>query len=256
MWLGRELEASVARRAAKEYDFKLQRRNAILKHPEYPWMLANIDYRVTGQRVGVEIKTTNSHRIDFESGDVPPHYYVQCTHYLAVTGWDMWYLMVYEIGRGLHRFKVERNEEEISRLIEAEKAFWEDYVQKDALPPPDGSETAQEIIKSMFPQAKRPTLAIPECDDECAAYLSLETQKKSLEKQQGAIKQRLQIVLGDAEIGDGIDYRVEWKNIAGSVRVDSKALMLNEPTIYQKFLKTGDPTRRFEIKTKRQNKGA
>ena len=46
---------------------------------EHPYMLANIDRRVKGKRIGVEIKTTSSFtKTDFAGGDVNPWYYAQC----------------------------------------------------------------------------------------------------------------------------------------------------------------------------------
>ncbi|MCQ6533391.1 YqaJ viral recombinase family protein [Bacillus mycoides] len=35
-------------------DLKVQRRNAILQHPEYPWMLANVDRLIVGEKISLE----------------------------------------------------------------------------------------------------------------------------------------------------------------------------------------------------------
>ena len=57
-------------------------------------------------------------------------YYVQCVHYLAVTGYDRWYLSVLVFGRGLFNFVLERDQAEIDALMKAEGEFWE-LVEKD-----------------------------------------------------------------------------------------------------------------------------
>ena len=55
------MEEVVAKEFYKRTDLKVQRRNAILQHPEYPWMLANVDRLIVGDRVGLECKTTSEY---------------------------------------------------------------------------------------------------------------------------------------------------------------------------------------------------
>lgn len=65
----------------------------MLRSKKYPWMLANIDgaYEKKGVKGVLEIKTTRANFKIFREQwkERPPlHYYFQCMHYLAVTGWD------------------------------------------------------------------------------------------------------------------------------------------------------------------------
>ena len=95
MRFGRGAEEIVARWFAEDTGKPVARCNAILQHPEHPFMLANIDRQIRGKRAGLECKTTSTYnRTDFEGGSIPPYYYWQCMHYLAVTGWERWYLAV------------------------------------------------------------------------------------------------------------------------------------------------------------------
>lgn len=97
---GRDLEQYVAERFCEDTGRKVRRCNRILQHPEYPWMLANIDRDVVGEDAGLECKTTSPYnKTPFDQGDVPAPYYWQCQHYMAVTGAKSWYLAVLVHGK-------------------------------------------------------------------------------------------------------------------------------------------------------------
>ena len=55
------MEEVVAKEFSKRTDLKVQRRNVILQHSEYPWMLANVDRLIVGERVGLECKTSSEY---------------------------------------------------------------------------------------------------------------------------------------------------------------------------------------------------
>ena len=166
-------------------------------------MLANIDRWVVGENAGLECKTTSVlNRAKFSQGEFPPNYYVQCVHYMAVTGAERWYLAVLVLNKAFHVFTIERNEAEIEALIEAEKHFWENHVLKQIPPTPDGSESTSELLKQMFPEAKeREKTALFGYEDKIEQYLYLDAKVKELERERDRFKQELQLALGDAEIG-------------------------------------------------------
>ena len=60
-YFGNVLEEVVAQEFAKRTGLKVQRRNAILQHPAYPWMLANVDRLIVGERIGLECKTASEY---------------------------------------------------------------------------------------------------------------------------------------------------------------------------------------------------
>jgi len=98
---GTDLEQYVADRFVEATGKKVRKCNKILQHPEYPWMLANIDRDIVGENAGLECKTISAFDIEdkLENGEYPAHYYVQCVHYMAITGADRWYLAVLVLGR-------------------------------------------------------------------------------------------------------------------------------------------------------------
>ena len=246
---GRDLEDYVASRFCEATEKKVRRRNAILQHPEHTFMTANIDRWVVGENAGLECKTTSVlNRTKFSQGEYPPNYYVQCMHYMAVTGAERWYLAVLVLNKAFHVFTIERDEAEINALIEAEKDFWENHVLKQIPPAPDGSEATSEVIKHLFPEAReREEVALYGHEEKIQQYLELDARVKELTQERDAIKQELQLALADAEIGRAQGYIVEWKN---QVRqsLDTKKLKSEHAEIYEKYLKPAQTVRRFTIK--------
>ena len=246
---GRDLEDYVAERFCEATGKKVRRRNAILQHPEYEFMTANIDRWVVGENAGMEAKTTSVlNRHKFSQGEFPPNYYVQCMHYMAVTGADRWYLAVLVLNKSFHVFTIERDEAEIQALIAAEKDFWENHVLKQIPPTPDGSESTSELLKQMFPEAReREEVALYGHEEKIQQYLELDARVKELTQERDAIKQELQLALADAEIGRAQGYVVEWKNQTRQT-LDTQKLKKEQAEIYQKYLKPAQTVRVFKIK--------
>jgi len=246
---GRDLEQYVAERFMEATGKKVRRRNAMLQHPEYPFMIADIDRWVVGENAGFEAKTTSVlNRAKFNQGEYPPSYYVQCVHYMAVTGAERWYLAVLVLNKAFHVFTIERDEAEIEALIEAEKHFWENHVLKQIPPAPDGSEATSEVIKQLFPEAReREEVVLFGYEDKIEQYLELDVRVKELECERDKLKQELQLAMADAEIGRAQGYVVEWKN---QVRqsLDTKKLKSEQIEIYEKYLKPAQTVRMFKIK--------
>lgn len=246
---GRDLEDYVASRFTENTGKKVRRRNAILKHRSYHWMIANIDRWVVGENAGLECKTTSVlNRHKFSQGEFPPNYYVQCMHYMAVTGAERWYLAVLVLNRSFHVFTIERDEAEINALIEAEKSFWERHVLERVPPVPDGSESTAEIIKQLFPEAReRDEAALFGKEGVIEQYLELDNQIRELEQKRDSLKQSLQLAMGDAEIGRAQGYIVEWKNQVRQT-LDTQRLKKEQADLYNRYLKPTQTVRMFRIK--------
>lgn len=59
----------------------------------------------------------------WEEDEIPDSYYVQCQHYMAVTGCVKWYIAVLIGGNKFVWKEIPRNDGDIAALIEAEKEF-------------------------------------------------------------------------------------------------------------------------------------
>ena len=187
---GRDLEDYVAKRWEEATGKKVQRVNFILMNEQYPWAFANIDRRVVGEKALLECKTTSVYnKSDFESGEVPHNYYVQCQHYLAVTGYERAYLAVLVLNKGFYYYTIERNEQEIEALMAAEKAFWHDHVVPQVPPEPDGSDSAQEVLD--MNGRTDSTAILHDMDADFDEYERVSGMIKEYQDEKDTIKQRI-----------------------------------------------------------------
>ncbi len=256
IYWGNVLEDVVANEFCLRTGKKLRRVNAILQHPEYPFMLANIDRDVCGERAGYEGKTAGIYAKDlWKEDEVSNVAFIQCQHYMAVTGFKQWYLAVLIAGQKFRHYTVERDEEIIKTLIEAEAKFW-DHVVNGTMPEPDGSTGCAEALKTMYPEGLPVEIDLPEdAKAFITAYEANKQELKTLEAQINKAENALKAMLGDAEAGRTGDYLVLWKNTKARESFDSKAFSADNPELYSKYLKIGNSSRRFSIKIKEANNG-
>ncbi|TCO79106.1 YqaJ viral recombinase family nuclease [Marinisporobacter balticus] len=249
MRIGRDLEDYVAKRFEEATEMKVRRRNAILQHPKYDFMFANVDRLIVGKNEGLECKTTNSYaKSEWEEG-IPLHYEIQCLHYMAVTGADAWWIACL-IGNEKFVYKrIERDESAINHLINIEKEFWEDHVLANEMPAPDGSKDADGILREMYSSSDPGTvinlegyefeLKIQRLDEIKGMINKLETEKKQME-------QDIQLQMGENETALIGDRKITWKT-SKSNRFDSKRFKMDHPEMYKDYINES-VSRRFLIK--------
>lgn len=214
MRIGRELEETVARLWMEETGKKCQRRNAILINPAYPFAHANVDRWVVGENAGVECKTTSEMNLKtFRGNDYPANYYVQCMHYMALTGADRWYLAVLVGNRELFTFTIERDEEEIAALMEQERAFYENYLLPGVMPAPSGSAQDGAALGTLYADEDDDAAALDLNDmvDCFEAYIAANAQKALCERIIDKAKQDIEARLGAASAGFCGSHKVTWK---------------------------------------------
>lgn len=150
MRLGHDLEEYVAKRFCEATGKKVKRKNAIIYNSDFPFAHANVDRMIVGESAGLECKTTSVLNLKkFRDGEFPPTYYVQCQHYMMVTGLPKWYLAVLILGKEFLWFEINRNDEDIKALAEAEEDFWE-YVLDRTEPPVDGSDSCTNTLNRIY----------------------------------------------------------------------------------------------------------
>ena len=151
MYWGTVLEDVVAQEFSIRSGMKVQRQNSIVRCAEYPFMLANIDRKIVGLREGLECKTANAFtKSKWENGKIPDSYMAQVQHYMAVTGYQAWWLAVLIGGNDFRYQRIERDQEFIDMLIQLESDFWHNNVLAGVMPEPDGSEACSGIIKKRW----------------------------------------------------------------------------------------------------------
>lgn len=183
----------------------------------------------------------------FNQGEFPATYYVQCMHYMAVTGASQWHLAVLVLNKGFHTFVINRDEDEIKALIDAEKAFWENHVLKQIPPLPDGRNASGEVISVMYPRSSKLTeVSLLGTEEKIKEFMNISQEIKTLEQKAEAIKQQIQLEMKEAEIGNALGYQVTWKG-QNRTSIDSQRLKIDRPDIYETYTKTTS-FRKFEIR--------
>lgn len=211
--LGNDLEQYVAERFMEATGKKLQRLNYILKNDAYPWAHANIDRRVVGEEAGFEAKTTSSWEIlqQCRNGEFPDTWLCQVTHYLAVTGWEKWYLGVLCLGHGFFWFEIRRNDGDIEALMGAERAFW-DGVVNGTPPAPDGSEATQEALRAIYAESDGSTCDLAPMRSELDSIAALDKRIAEFKALRDEAQAKVMDYMGTAERGETDNYRVSWKS--------------------------------------------
>lgn len=250
MRIGRDLEYYVARRFMERMDKRCYRRNAIITNDKYPFALANVDRMVTKERAGLECKTTSVLNLKkFFGGEYPESYYMQCVHYMAVTGADRWYLAVLVLNKGLFIYTIEREEAQIQALMEAEARFWQ-HVQNDTPPPVDGTAPTDEALKQVFKaevQERGNPIELVGRQPVIAELIAVKASIQKLETTQRLLEQTLKAEMGNAQYGVCGSYKLLWKEQQRSA-FDVNAFTTANPDIdLSGFYKT-TAFRKFEIK--------
>ena len=248
---GSDLEEYVARRWVEATGKKVRRRNYIFRNTDYPHSIADIDREVIGENAGLECKTTSLYnKSDFENGEIPPTYYVQCQHYMAVMGYDRMYLAVLVLSKAFYHFCIERDNSEIAALMEKEAAWWEEYVTGDSVPEPDGSDGDDALIRDRFPDSDGGEVFLGTRTQDFEELSELDRQIKDLTVRRDACKQAIMQDMGEASKASALNgWTATWKQQL-TTRFDSKALKTDHPELYQKYARVSD-TRVFRYKTEK-----
>lgn len=122
----RLLEPIVAAHYALRTGHQVRRTRALLRHPQHPWMLALPGREVVGAPDVqlLECRCVGMHAAELWSAGLPAYVRIQMLHRLAVTGAQALDVVALICGQDLRIHRVERDEVEISRLIDAEREFW------------------------------------------------------------------------------------------------------------------------------------
>lgn len=209
--LGNDLEEYVASRFTEYTKIKHRRYRYILRNPDYPFAIANVD-RMLHDSGGLEIKTTSSYEYGklLADGIIPDVWLCQMTHYMMVTGAPHWYLGALVFGKGFYCIKLERDEEEIAALAAAEAAFWE-LVQTDTPPGVDGMDSTTEAISTIFADSNgtEADLSAVSVNVELMNSYTAEAKKydQLAEEQRNIIK----TFMGESERGSFGTTTISWK---------------------------------------------
>lgn len=252
---GRDLEDYVARRFAEASGLRVRHEYSMLRSVEHPCMLADIDRRILGERAGLECKTSRDITMArYRNGEYPMEYYCQCLHYLAVTGWDCWYLAVLVYGTDLLIYKICRDEvmDDIEALIKAEEAFWGN-LQEGRSPVPDGLESTAEALGHVYPRDDGSTVcADDESDNALCELAALKARKRKIDAEIAALENRIKHAMGEAEVMAGSSVSASWRTSERSA-ISKDKLLRAYPNIDLDAITEKTTQRRFTLKEDKNN---
>jgi putative phage-type endonuclease len=249
IYWGNRLENIIAEEYARRTQCKIKRLNKMIKHPKYPWMLANVDRLIVGKNAVLECKTagqfTSQNWGEDYTDEFPDEYLLQCAHYRVVLDANYVDLSVLIGGQRLGIYKYKRNNNLEKNLIEKEHDFWHNNILKEIAPDPILSSDANkrwatsngEIIHA-DPEIK---LTIDTLKSLKAKISQLEETKEKLELE---IKNKLQNAEGlKDEFGNLL---LSWKNQTVN-RFDLSKFKTEHPETYTKYLKESN-NRMFKLR--------
>ena len=230
--IGTQFEEFVARLFEEETGKKVRRCNFTLVNDEYPWACANLDREIVGEDAILECKTTNSHlnTVKFKNGEYPDQWLCQMMHYLAVTGRSKAYLAVLSECRDFHIFELERDEEDIRTLMEAEKFFWNDYVLTGIQPPTDDSEATSAALSEMFPHDDGSEIILDVDEELLARRKVLKDSEKTIRDELNGIDNEIKAKIGSASTAVCGAYKISFKEQATS-GIDRKRIAEDFPSL-------------------------
>lgn len=209
MQRGMDMEEE-ARKAFEEFKGVFVSPRVII-HEEHEFMMASLDGIDMLEQIAVEIKCPNEtvHEMA-KNTEIPPYYYAQIQHQLAVSGLDYMYYYTYRnpegftVGEGVPVL-VNRNEDYIENLIALEKEFYEMMINDT---PPEL--TNKDTVERDDDEWKQKSLE----------FLSIREKIEELKKQEEALKEEL-IKLSDGQSCKGYGVQLTRSIRKGSIPYSS-----------------------------------
>jgi len=245
---GNVLEDVVRKEFAIRTGLKVRTRKAIMQHPKYEFMLANVDGIVNDPKDGMcifEAKTASEYKKDIWERKVPEEYQLQVQHYMAVTGYKKAFVAALVGGNGFFIHEVYRDDELISLMIELEKQFWKCVLNRE-MPKANGDDATTKWLNENYLDTNSNTILLTEESTNLVdRYLEINDSLKTLNKQKSEVANHLKQMIGNNEIGVVGDKRVKWITVEKrQLNVDK--LKSDHPDLYQKYSETGK-VKRFSV---------
>jgi putative phage-type endonuclease len=245
---GNILETPIAEAFAQKTGYKIRKSNYILQHPEYPFMLANVDRMVKDEDEAdegiLEVKNVGEYKAEeWADGAIPESHQIQGQHYMAVTGAGYVWFAPLIGGNRLRPVKLVRSERMIASLIKIESDFWH-KVETKTPPPIDGSTDATKVLKFTYPTSTEQSIEIEESlYDQFVSTrqrrIEAELEERTLENE---IKSQMKEA-GAARIPGNPKPVFTWRGTV-TRRVNLALLEQAEPEICAKYI-TESTSRRF-----------
>lgn len=235
---GTVLEPIIAEEFSRRTGWKVRRVNAILQHPTYPWMLANIDREVLHPEfgsVGLECKNVSQYLAKAWRDGVPEEYQVQCHHYMMVTGAKKWYIAALVGGNDFVIQLIERDPELESALFKIEHDFWTMVEQKT----PPAIDDDGRLLPLVFRKREDDVIVLPDTlTGKISEYHAVSEEIQRLTKVRDQLRdelvQTLDAASPEAENFVCGKFQLSRKKVS-TKRLDTKRLQSEHPALYNEY---------------------
>jgi putative phage-type endonuclease len=249
--IGHALEPIVA----KKYEGMTGRKLEMVPrkiHPQYPFMIGNIDREIVGDKRGpgiLEIKTKGAW-VDWHSEDIPPYYMAQVQHYLSVFDYNWAGFAVLDLGtRKVTHIDIERDDKLISNIIKEEEKFW-GLVEKKIPPEVESSKVCGEFLRKHFKQSEDITIDLIGNDEAlkwATTLKDIRRQKKLIDNQEVECKNYLMSLVGKAEKAVGDNFNISWKAPKDKEVFDLDKFRIDYPELVKQYIKPEPQSRKFMV---------
>jgi putative phage-type endonuclease len=222
---GNILEQVVANEFSRRNNVKVQKRNSLYRHQDFPELIANIDRYVVGGAI-LECKTCSAWaqgKFGKAGDEIPDEYQLQIQHYMYVTGIREAYLAVLIGGNEYRQFEIPYHADLAEFAASQCVAFWRNNVLKGIPPAP----TSRDQLTDYYIAESGATItATPHIQTLIDEYKILKADKKECESRMDEVKFAIQEFAGNNELilNPTGDIIATWKQGKDRATVNWKAL--------------------------------
>ncbi len=253
MKAGHYLEDAVAKFFEDESGYTVIKSSAdedIYVHPEYEWARVSPDrtFWLSGTRNDekgiLECKTTQR---EIDPDNIPPYWFTQIQYQLGVMGRKKGALAWLSAGRVFDYREIEFVPDYFNWIMEEAEKFYVENILGGKEP----ELTTVEDVLYKYPTSNPGTFV--EAADEIAQAVAELKEKKAensaVEADIAVLEEKIKVAFGEAEC---LNYQgftlATWKTAKSSSKFDDKAFKLDNPDLYEKYVKEIPGSRRFLVK--------
>lgn len=240
---GKVLESAIATEYAERQGVQIEQGQALMQSAEHPFMLASLDgvvqCPIRGEG-GYEGKSLSAWT-KLDDG-LPEYIWIQVQHCMCVSQLNWFDVAMLLGGQRFELRTVERDDEAIEMLIDAEREFMR-RVEIGDPPPPDGMASTGSLLRRMYPEGNGRTIILddPAAIVEAQRIDALALSMKEMDSTRKALCQKFQQRMAKSEVAVIPGYgQVTWKTTRyeDTISIDAERLSLEEPEMYARFATT------------------
>lgn len=253
---GNILEEPIAQEFSNRTGLKIQNVNVMMRHPDKPWALANIDKAIINPEISkvvrytkegvlttdtiLEVKTANEFQKkewgEEHTDEIPAHYLCQVHWYLGVTGATGCHVAVLIGGNNFRQYFVPRNEAIIEALFKAGEKFWKDHILTGIAPKPVNLDNAKDAWKTVDPNSVLDVSIESELAEKISELNEVKERIKEYRELEKELQKEIICHVQDSEVVkiDGntvLTYKEQSRN-----SFDSKTFKADHPELYKQYV--------------------